>query len=245
MRKSKQQANLRIARVVDTLVGYFDRNLQLVRQIGFSEAAYSAVMRNLSRVGFHLFLVELGDDNPDVAMPILAPGYTARATELEELWPWVDKGYGLSAAFLRGAIARGDRCVANFFGDELVGYGFVTVKGAPVTDQLEVVIDDRLVYRYKGWTHPEHRRKHLSHARGRLNRQFFDLTDGRRSVDYVAVHNHASKLKHADVHPVRLGYCGFIRLLGREYPFTNRVPRRFGFRLVRRTGARDASAPAP
>ena len=44
----------------------------------------------------------------------------------------------------------------------------------------------------------------------------------------------AKKLKHADVHPERLGYCGYVRLFGREYPFTQRAPRRAGFRLVRR-----------
>jgi len=224
----------RVGRAAESAGAYLATRKKLIQDHGFIEIAYSAIMGRLARFGFHLFLVELGDDSPGIAFPELDPGYTARAADLEELWPWVGKDYGLSEDFLRGAIARGDHCVANFFNGELVGYGFVTKVGAPVTDQLEVVIDDRLIYRYKGWTHPDHRRKHLSHARGRLNRQFFPLTDGRRTVDYVAVHNLASKLKHPDIHPVRLGYCGFVRLFGCEHPFTQRVPRRFGFRLARR-----------
>jgi hypothetical protein len=203
-----------------------------VEEYGWVQTIYAACMRRLAQAGFHLFIVELGDDRPDITSPRLPDGYSARATGLEELWPWVGNDYGLSESFLRGAIVRGDRCVANFFNGELVGYGFVTQVGAPVTDQLEVVIDERLVY-------PDHRRKHLSHARGRLNRQFFPLTEGRRTVDYVAVHNLASKLKHPDIHPVRLGYCGYIRLFGREYPFTQPTPRRFGFRLVRRKPVED------
>jgi hypothetical protein len=214
---------------------FVSMTMQRIRQYGWFEVFYTAIMGRLARIGFHLFQVELGDDRPDIAKPQLPLGYATRAVDLEELRPWVSKeGYGLSDEFVRGAIARGDRCVANFFHDQLVGYGFVTQVGAPVTDQLEVVIDDRLIYRYKGWTHPDHRRKHLSHARGRLNRQLFPLTNGRRTIDYVAVHNLASKLKHADVHPEWLGYCGYVRLFGREYPFTQRAPRRSGFRLVRR-----------
>lgn len=225
----------RVCRALGNARAYCVAKQKLVEECGWVEIAYGAIMRRFARLGFHLFVVELGDDNPDIAMPVLPPGYTARATDLDELWRWVDQpDNGLSAEFLRGAIARGDRCVANFFNGELVGYGFVTKVGAPATRQLDVVIDDRLIYRYKGWTHPDHRRRHLSHARGRLNRQFFPLTGGRRTADFVAVDNRASKLKHADVHPTRLGYCGFVKLLGHELPFTTLGPRRFGFRLARR-----------
>ncbi len=234
MTDSSGRAGDPFRRALKNAGAYLGAKHKLIRDHGFVEIAYAAIMGRLARLGFHLFIVELGDDNPQIAFPQLDPEYTARATDLEELWPWVGKVYGLSEGFLHAAIARGDHCVANFFNGELVGYGFVSKVGAPVTDQLEVVIGDRLIYRYKGWTHPDHRRKHLSHARGRLNRQFFALTGGRRTVDYVAAHNLASKLKHADIHTERLGYCGYVRLFGREYPFTQAGPRRFGFRLARR-----------
>ena len=195
---------------------------------------YRGVMRHAGRLGAHLFLVELGDSSPDIAMPQLAPGYTATPVPLEQLRPWVDQDNGLSDAFLDGAAARGDRCVANFYNGALVGYGFVTRTRAPVTEQIDVVIDDRLAYRYKGWTHPEHRRKHLSHARGRINRRLFNLTAGQRMVSYVDSFNPTARQTHSDVHPIRLGIAGFVTLFGREYPFTGRIPRRYGFRLQRR-----------
>jgi hypothetical protein len=115
-----------------------------------------------------------------------------------------------------------------------VGYGFVALRRAPLTDQLEIVVDERLDYRYKGWTHPNHRRKHLSHARARLSRKLYPLTAGRRSVSYVAVHNLPSRLQHRDLKPVRVGYCGYVRVFGREYPFTHRIVKRIGFRIQRR-----------
>ncbi len=195
---------------------------------------HAELFRWLSRLGLHLFIVQLGDDRPDIKHPVLPPGYSTRPVELEELRQWAGKVAGLDEAFLEGAMARGDRCVANFHDEELVGYGFVARQRAPVTEQLDIVVGDKLLYRYKGWTHPDHRRKHLSHSRGRINRTLFPLTEGMRTVSYVAVHNLPSKLTHVDVHPVRLGYCGFIQLFGRELPFTGRVPRRYGFQLVRR-----------
>ena len=191
-------------------------------------------MTRLQKLGFYLFQVQIGDDNTQIAIPELAPGYTIEKVMPHDLLPWAKPEYDLSEAFLREAIERGDRCVANFFEGELVGYGFVTQRNAPVTDQLQVVVGNNLVYRYKGWTHPDHRRKRLSYARGRLNRLVFPLRDGRRTVSYVATHNFASKLNPSVIHPVFLGYCGYIRWFGQEYPFTLRTPRRFGFRLVRR-----------
>lgn len=206
------------------------------KPVEIARRLYEAVMSRAEKAGFHLFLVELGDDNPDIPMPELPAGYSTQVVSPESLLDYVGPEYDLSEEFLRGAISRGDRCVANYYFGKLVGYGFVTRERAPVTGQVQVVVDHRLVYRYKGWTHPEHRRKHLSHARGRINSRVFPLQPGQRMVSYVATHNFASKLKHRDVHPVRIGFCGYVRLFGREYPFTHRIPRRFGFRLEKAGG---------
>ncbi len=194
---------------------------------------YTTVMSRLAGLGIRLFIVELGDNNPHIAHPRLPAGYTTETPPVEKLRAWAGLEHSLSHRFLDEAIERGDRCVANFYNGELVGYGFVTRSRAPVTDQLEVLIDDHLRYRYKGWTHPAHRRKHLSHARGRINSTLFPMSDGHRMVSYVDSHNFASRLKHPDVHPVRLGYAGYVTFFGEQYPFTGRIPRRFGFELRR------------
>lgn len=209
--------------------------LQRVREFGWSRGLYASLMTALKRyLGLHLFLVELGDDRRDIASIELDPGYTTRPVSPLELLPWADRpGYGLSRTFLEQAAAQDARAVANFHHDELVGYGFVARHRAPVTDQIDVVVDDRLVYRYKAWTHPEHRRRHLSHARGRINRTLFPLAPGQRTVSYVETHNYASKLHREDIRPVPVGHAGFIRLLGREMPFTLAGPKRAGFRLAR------------
>lgn len=215
------------------------------RALGYFTVLNAALFRRLARCGIHVNLVTLGDDDPNIAEPVLDPGYTTRPVALGELWPWVGVREGLDAEFLERAIERDDRCVGNFHHDELVGYGFVTRRGAPMTAQIDVAIDDWLVYRYKGWTHPDHRRKYLSHARGRVNRRLFPLREGMRTVSIVAVHNLASKIHHADVHPVHVGYCGYLRLFGRDHPFTTRGARRYGFRLERRPPRAEPGSAAP
>jgi hypothetical protein len=205
-----------------------------VRDFGFARTVYAVVMRFFERLGFHLFTVQLGDDNPKREMPELPPGYTVEKAMPEDLMNWAEPKYGLSRPFLEESASNGDRCVLNLFHDALVGYGFVATARARATDQLDVVIDNNLVYRYKGWTHPDHRRKHLSLARGSLNKTLFPLGEGRRTVSFVVTHNFKSKLHHRALKPKRIGLCGYLHLFGREYPFTLPGPRRHGFRLARR-----------
>src|SRR5690242_9234731 len=104
------------------------------RQVGLAHRLHGALMRWLQRtIGLRLFIVQLGDDHSELAMPALEAAYVTRAVALEELLPWADRVTGLSLPFLRSAIARGDRCVANFYRGELVGFGFVTTTRAPAT----------------------------------------------------------------------------------------------------------------
>jgi len=208
---------------------------QAIREFGLGRGLHVYLMRALKRAfGLHLFLVELGDDRQDLAPPRLPDGYTTRAAAPAELLGWADRAdYGLSRNFLEQAHARGHRVVANFCRGELVGYGFVARERARVTDQIEVVVADRLVYRYKAWTHPDHRRMHLSYARGRVNRTQFPLQPGQRTVSYVETHNYASRLHSPELQPEAVGYCGFVRIAGRELPFTLAGPKRAGFRLAR------------
>jgi hypothetical protein len=56
---------------------------QDAKQFGLALAGYVAAMRQLERLGLHLFLVTLGDDNPELEMPKLPPGYRVCPVPLE------------------------------------------------------------------------------------------------------------------------------------------------------------------
>lgn len=190
-------------------------------------------LKLLTRVGTRVLIVRLSDPDPSIEFPQLPPGYTTEPREPLDLLPWAKSEYSLSETFLQQADDRGDRCAANFYQDELVGYGFVTRRYAPLTAQIAVQIGEGLQYRYKGWTHPAHRRKHLSHARGRINSNLFPEQSGHRMVTYVEAHNFASRLNHADVQPTFVGLCFIVRLFGRDIPINSPAVTRAGFRLAR------------
>ncbi len=195
---------------------------------------YAPVLNMLARHGTRVMLVRLGNPDSTIAFPELPPGYSAEAKSPLDLMPWAGKpGFNLDADFLQQASERGDRCVANFYHRELVGYGFVTRSHAAVTDQVGVIVSNGIQYRYKGWTHPEHRRKYLSHARGRLNSCLYRDDPQPRMVSYVDAQNFPSRLTHADVHQSSLGVCLIVRLFGREIPINSQRAKRAGFKLVR------------
>jgi len=199
-----------------------------------TRSGYRRLMVLLQTVmGLRLFLVQLGDDTSKVEAPQLPEGYRTVACTPADLLDWTEHEYGLSKDFLSESIVRGDRCVANFFHDKLVGYVFVTRSTAPLSGQLEVSIDDRLVYRYKAWTHQDHRRKHLSMARGRLNKTLFPLNPGQRTVSYVDTTNFPSRLVRPEIHPRAIGYSGYVVIAGREIPFNTPGVKAHGFRIQR------------
>lgn len=93
------------------------------------------------------------------------------------------------------------------------------------------------MYTYKGWTHPDHRRAKLTAARIYLRQQLVRSHRRQWSISYTETHNYASLLhgyRHPRARGVRMGFCGWITLFGRQIPFNSRRARWVGFELIRR-----------
>lgn len=207
---------------------------------GTKRALHWEVMNILFKLGVrvHYINVEgnvreiLGEDLPEVP-----PGYEARYVGLNEMLPHVDCVPDLDRAFLNEVFARGDVCIANFHGTELLGFAFVSFTRARVTGQLDALVPDGFQYVYKGWTHPAHRRKNLAAARVYLRHKLLLANRNQRSISYVETHNYQSLL-HSYRHPrersLRMGFCGWITVFGRQIPLNSRRARWVGFELIRR-----------
>ena len=100
----------------------------------------------------------------------------------------------LDRPFLELAIARGDVCIANFHGADLVGFAFVSFTRAPVSAQLDVLVPKGFQYVYKGWTHPDYRRANLGKARMYLRHGLLREHHAQRGISYVETHNYRSLL---------------------------------------------------
>ena len=115
---------------------------------------------------------------------------------------------------------------------------FTTRSRARVSEQLDVLIPPGFRYGYKAWTHEDHRRRHLSKMRGHFHFTTVPRPYEERGIWYVETHNYMSLL-HSYVHPrqraMRMGYCGWLTLFGRQIPFNTRAAKWIGFEFVRRS----------
>lgn len=212
------------------------------RNWGIRRALHWELMHALDRyVGLKVHYVAVGADllaPAESERPDVPPEYVTRMVGFDELRRYSDHVPGLDLEFLQQASARGDECTGNFLGDELVGYAFTTRARARVSEQLDVVIPPGFRYGYKAWTHEDHRRRSLSKMRGHFHFTTVPCPYEERGIWYVETHNYASLL-HSYVRPrrraMRMGFCGWLTLFGRQIPFNTRTAKWIGFEFVRRS----------
>lgn len=213
------------------------------RDWGLKRALHWQLMHALSKVGVRVHYVIVGGGMLEIVgetTPLVSAGYETRVIGLDELLPYASEP-GLSRAFLETAFGRGDRCTANFFNGQLVGYSFNAYVRARASEQLDVLVPPGFRYGYKSWTHSEHRQANLARMRGYVRRQTLPVEHEQRNISYIETHNYASLLhgyRHPRLRGLRMGFAGWITLFGRQIPFTTRHARWVGFELVRRDDTR-------
>ena len=194
--------------------------------------------------GVRLHYVRVGANRKhptEEVCPETPPGYFTRVVQLVDLLPYVDEVPDLSRDHLEAVFARGDECVANFYGGDLVGFSFNSRKRTRVTDQVDALIPEGFRYGYKSWTHPDHRRRNLGRMRGFVKRRDLARPFQERNVSYVETHNYPSLL-HGYRHPrerqLAMGFVGWITVFGRQIPFTSPRAKWLGFEFVGRNDVR-------
>ncbi len=218
---------------------------QRQREWGWRRALHWELMHALSKLGIRVHYVNVGADLREIVgeeQPLVSPEYNTRIAHLTDLAPHVGRVPGLSRDFLETAFERGDVCIANFHGDVLVGFSFSSYVRARVNDQLDVMVPDGFRYGYKGWTDPEHRRQNLSRMRGYTRRTCVPADHQQRTISYVETHNYASLLhsyRKPSLRSLRMGFCGWVTLFGRQIPFSSRRARWIGFEFVRKNDSGD------
>ena len=145
---------------------------------------------------------------------------TVRAlTEADLLEGMKDDDLDLDPAFIRGALARGDRSWGAFEGDKLVGYTWRSSSIAPFRDDLWIKIGHPLHYVYKSYTRTTHRGKGIHIAITRVaDRQM--LETGRPSeVGFIDISNIQSLRAARSLGRHKVGWAGYLKLFGRCFTF--------------------------
>lgn len=115
-----------------------------------------------------------------------------------------NREYQMERDFLDEAISKGDECFAIFDGRRLASYGWYSTKPTRVNEDLELRFDERYVYMYKGFTHPNYRGQRL-HAIGMTTALAHYLNQGYKGIVSWVEANNIRSLRSC----YRMGYRDF------------------------------------
>lgn len=206
------------------------------RQVGLLRAIYDASIRGINRLVFLRVLKAVEVATPDAKAlerrPEFVYGFLSRAILLSCA---MTPEYEMSERFLRGALAKNDRCYGILHGQTLASYGwYSTEPTVALTDDLVLSFDASSVYMYKGFTHEQFRGRRL-HAAGMAQALQEYRSEGRGGIVSYVESNNYSSLKSC----YRMGYSPFgdivvLRLGGRYFIRSSAGCKSRGFVLARR-----------
>ncbi|HVY45686.1 MAG TPA: hypothetical protein VHB21_07395 [Minicystis sp.] len=211
-------------------------NLEYTHQIadkyGLGAAAHDVAVRAVNKLGhfeiLHAMVLTMDTlDRSYLEGPGFTWGFLGEAALLDKARA---EGADLDEAFVRDAMAHGDRCYAALDGDTLASYGFYSTRPTPIDEHAVLHFDPAYAYMYKGFTRPAYRGKRL-HGIGMARATAELVAEGKRGlVSYVRSNNFAS-LRSC----YRLGYRDFGRIVLASFGDVRRAwasagCKRFGFR---------------
>ena len=157
-------------------------------------------------------------------------GFEARIVREGELMAAsADEQLGLSADFVRSALARGDVCIGAFHDGRMVSYVWRSFTCAPHTDGLWVRFRKPFRYGYKAFTLPEFRGRHLQDPLARLLDAYCIERGFAFSIGFVETHNYPSIASDERRGSRLLGWVGYLKLFGRTVTFRSPGAARCGF----------------
>jgi GNAT superfamily N-acetyltransferase len=209
-------------------------------RFGVAATLWARLMRSLHR-WIVLCRIQARDLPHGRAPTELEGGFTLRVASVAELERTArELPEQLSHEFVAAATSRGDLCFAVFQGERILAWVWRSFSVAPHADGLWVRVDPPNCYSYKSYTRREFRGQRLI---GRLTLYADQVCRDRgceHTVGFIETHNYASIRANTRLGSRRVGYAGYLKVLGRSYAFRTPgvVPHSFRF-------YRHAEVPGP
>lgn len=148
------------------LVKIKDQFFNGVKANGFPDTAYDYSYRSINRLTKLMVLKCMTIEAADPGFLKSVNGYVCEFLDREKLMELSkNQAYDLGRKFLDEALGKGDECFAILDGDRLASYGWYSNMPTRINDGLEFHFNDRYIYMYNGFTHPDYRGQRL-HAIG-------------------------------------------------------------------------------
>ena len=191
-----------------------------IENFGINRTFRDLGLRALNRIVFLKILKGVTISKPDPEFTRCPDNYRGLFLERPMLMKFAaDPQNELTEEFTRDALLRGDECYGFLDGDTLASYGWYSkLPSAIEPPELILHFDDRYIYMYKGFTHPNHRGMRL-HAAGMTRALQTYLGRGYKGIVSYVDWNNFGSLRSC----FRMGYTEFGTIL---------ATRPFGFFLV-------------
>jgi len=180
-----------------------------LKTYGLSDTVYDLAYRGINHFTTLMVLKCLTIDVVDRKFLFSKNGYTCEFLDPEKLMVLSkNREYQLEKHFLDEAISKGDECFAILDGDSLASYGWYSNNPTKVSDELKLHFNERYVYMYNGFTHPDYRGQRL-HAIGMTMALDHYLNRGYKGIVSWVEANNFSSLRSC----YRMGYRDFGEIL--------------------------------
>lgn len=139
--------------------------------------------------------------------------------------------YELSEEFLRTALARGDQCFGILDDGVLANYGWYSNLSTDISEELQIHVDRRYMYMYKGFTHPRYRGQRLFAVGMTMALQHYLARGFKGLVCYVESTNFSSLKSMFRMGYRRIGSIYVVKAFGRYVIHCTRGCRSYGVGL--------------
>jgi hypothetical protein len=197
-----------------------------------SETVYNLIYKCVNRLTLFMVLKCLTIDTVDLRFLQGVEGYRCEFLAPATLKALSEnREYQIEKIFLKEAMDKGDECFAFFDGHRLASYGWYSTTPTRVNEDLELRFDERYVYMYKGYTHPNYRGQRL-HAIGMTMALNHYLDQGYSGIVSWVEANNVRSLRSC----YRMGYKDFgeiyiVRLFRKHYILCSEGCKDYGFKV--------------
>lgn len=166
----------------------------------------------------------------DPKFPSLSKGREARIPSMDELIAAAaDPVNNLNPEWLHKAEERGEFCAAVFEGQNILSYSWRAFGPTPHEKGLEVRFSPEYVYGFYYYTRPDYRRQGLQHAADYVSDNKLLAMGYTKGIGFIETHNYPSMISQEKRGTFRVGYAGYLSLLGRVYTFQSPGAKQHGF----------------
>ena len=207
---------------------------------GWSRYVYARVMIKLrSLIGLRVSWVYAKKNDFARLTELKAGDYSFRQIQTNDLKDVQNFSIlDLSESFVEKAFSRGDQCVAAFFKNKIVGYGWYSLVSTEISEGLYLRFNKDCYYQYKSFVIPEHRGNNLLSQITQI-KIGDDKLNRKITFSCIETHNYSSLTAYKKNGNDKIGCSAFIENRIGFVNFSSPNLRNYGIEVSKRSESKN------